>query len=388
MIPAWAWRSPAAGRILATRDLGVILRAFRQAHRLSQQQLADLLGYDRTYICMIERGRRSVTDRRTLALIARKLAIPPHVLGISDQADADFASMLQFAASAIRLADVARLSGRAADSVSELWPLIARLEARMAEGHAEREVAILLARARTSFGVSLGHVLPDERLATAARWTGKALRITRQLDDPLLLAYVLRMHGNELRKASHPTAAIVRLQNALRISDDLAGQGAGLILLARAAAEAGHTALFADAISRSMRLLDATPEHSALFSAFTIREVRIRGLLATGQTAAAVTLATSTPQASPPPTPQWRVIERITTADVLASAGDTAAAAEMLSDAVSQAETLRLPHQVQRVIRLTSHSPGLTRQPVTGQARAALSRLRAELEVGPAAATA
>ena len=32
---------------------------------------------------MIESGRRSVTDRGTLARIASTLAIPPHVLGIA-----------------------------------------------------------------------------------------------------------------------------------------------------------------------------------------------------------------------------------------------------------------------------------------------------------------
>ena len=37
--------------------------AVRHASGLTQQQLADLLGYDRTYISMIECGRRTVTDR-------------------------------------------------------------------------------------------------------------------------------------------------------------------------------------------------------------------------------------------------------------------------------------------------------------------------------------
>jgi len=62
----------------------------------------------------------------------------------------------------IRLADIARHGGRAADAVSELWPLITRLEARIAAGHAEPETMRLLAQARVSFGVALGHLLPEE----------------------------------------------------------------------------------------------------------------------------------------------------------------------------------------------------------------------------------
>jgi transcriptional regulator with XRE-family HTH domain len=58
--------------------VGAILRGYRHASGLTQQHLADLLGFDRTYISMIERGRRRATDRGTLTHIARTLAIPPH----------------------------------------------------------------------------------------------------------------------------------------------------------------------------------------------------------------------------------------------------------------------------------------------------------------------
>jgi hypothetical protein len=169
-----------------------------------------MLGYDRTYISMIESGRRNLTDRGTLAHIARTLAIPPHVLGIADPDNVDFAAMLAFGTSVIRLAQIARQSGRAAEAASELWPLITRLEARAAAGNAEPETMSLLAQARMSLGVALGHLLPDERLATAALWTGRALRIAWHLGDRPLLGLVLRMHGNELRKAGHPGAGIIR----------------------------------------------------------------------------------------------------------------------------------------------------------------------------------
>jgi len=80
-----------------------------------------------------------------------------------------------------------------------------------------------------------------------------------------------------------------------------------------------------------------------------------------------------------PPTPQWRVIERITTADVLARAGDDHTAASMLSAALSDAATLRLPHQIQRIIRLTGQPGVLAGHAIREHARAALTHLDVQL---------
>ena len=365
----------AAGRGKPGADLGTLLRSYRHASALTQQQLADLLGFDRTYISMIECGRRSVTDRGTLAHIATTLAMPPHILGIAAHDDADFTSMLAFGTSVVRLADVARHSGRAAEAVSELWPLITRLEARVFAGQAETEMMRLLAQARVSLGVALGHLLPEERLATAARWTGRALQIAWDLGDRELLAFVLRMHGNELRKAGYAAAGIVRLRQSLQIDDQPARKGAGLVLLARAAAESGQAELFDAVAGQCIHALKSAPRQGVLFNAFTVREVRLRGLLATGQITQAVDLAENFVAGDGPPTPQWRIIERITAADVLARAGNEQSAASMLSAAAADAETLRLPHQIQRIIRLTRPPSVLTWQPVREQALAALTRL-------------
>jgi transcriptional regulator with XRE-family HTH domain len=355
------------------------LRGYRHAGALTQQQLGEMLGYDRTYISMIESGRRNVTDRGTLAHMASTLAIPPHVLGLAGPDDADFAAMLAFGISVIRLARVARQSGRAAEAVSELWPLITRLEARVAAGYAEPEAMNLLAQARMSLGVALGHLLPDERLAAAARWTGRALRIAWHLGDRPLLGLVLRMHGNELRKARHPAAGIIRLRQALQADDHPVRQGAGLVLLARAAAESGQADMFDAAISRCARALQMASQQDVLFNPFTIREVRLRGLLAVGHTAQAVDLAGRYPADSGPPSPHWRVIERITTAEVLARAGDEHTAETMLTAAISDAETLRLPHQVQRIIRLAGEPGVLAGRTVGQQARTTLTRLDRQL---------
>jgi hypothetical protein len=121
-----------------------------------------------------------------------------------------------------------------------------------------------------SLGVALGHLLPEERLATAARWTGRALRIAWSLGDAELLAFVLRMHGNELRKAGYAAAGIVRLRQSLQIDDQPARKGAGLVLLARAAAESGQAELFDTIAGQCVHVLKSAPRQEILLNAFTV----------------------------------------------------------------------------------------------------------------------
>ena len=106
-------------------DLGVVFREYRRVSGLTQQQLADALSFDRTYISMIEQAACACTDRRTLAHVAQALGISPHVLGITDAADEDFATMVEFGASVIRLADVARHTGMFDVAISECLRLLA-----------------------------------------------------------------------------------------------------------------------------------------------------------------------------------------------------------------------------------------------------------------------
>jgi hypothetical protein len=129
-----------------------------------------------------------------------------------------------------------------------------------------------------------------------------------------------------------------------------------------------------------VQALRSTPGHEVLFNTFTVREVRLRGLLATGRTGQAVDLTERFAAGDGPPTPQWRVIERITTADALARSGDEHAAAKMLSAAICNSETLQLPHQVQRIIRPTGQSGVLTGQrPLASRLKRALTRLDRQL---------
>ncbi|MFH8987134.1 helix-turn-helix domain-containing protein [Streptomyces sp. NPDC017940] len=370
----WHWATPQAQTVLATRDLGAILRFYRAVNGLNQTELGTLLGYDKTTVSAMELGKRAVNDTDARRHVAERLRLPAHILGVTDPADTDHRAMLQFGESAVRLAEIARQSGHASEAVAELWPLVARLEARTEDGHAERDVLRLLAQARVGLGVALGNVLPEERLPTAARWTAKSLEIARYFDDPAFTSNVLRMHGNELRKARLTGAAVQRLQHAATIAPDQDACAAVLPLLARAAGALHDGPLFDAVLRETDQLLDHA-EHTSMFNPYALHEIRLRGLIATGRTRAAIQLADQAPAPTMAVAPQWRVIELVTVAHVRLIGDDGPGAAECLNGALGEAVRQRLPHQLQRIIRTAAH-----RLPdVRDAAAAALDRMRQEM---------
>lgn len=347
----WLWSSPQAAAALRGRDLGQILRAYRRINRLSQERLAGTLGFDKTYISMIETGRRAIHDVGTLRHIAHTLGVPVHVLGVTEADDATYLAMVQFADSILSLAEIARQSGRAVDAINELWPLVARLEARAAGGFADQESLRLLGRGRSALGIALGTVLPEEKLATAARWTGQALVVAERLEGGTTLAERLAMHGNELRKAGRVTAAVSRLQRAVTVAGGSPSRITACAMLARAAGELGHAELFDQAIDAYRRQLENADGTGMFGSWFTFREMFARGLTAAGRAAQAARLLAEGPTTASP-APQWAVIEHVTTGEVLLAVGDRHGAEESLLAGVSAAETFRLPHQIQRALRI------------------------------------
>ncbi|MFB7741901.1 helix-turn-helix domain-containing protein [Streptomyces sp. NPDC056132] len=370
----WRWATTQAQLVLNRGDLGTILRFYRRVHGLNQTDLGALLGYDKTYVSALELGKRRIDDVPSLRHIATQLQLPPHTLGVTDPADADHRAMIQFGASTVRLAEIARQTGHASEAVSELWPLVARLEARLEDGHAERVVLHLLGRARIGLGVALGNVLPEERLGTAATWTLKGLSLAAYTDDPDFTGHALRMHGNECRKAGLRGAAVDRLTRAVAFAPTDAARAAALPLLARAAGVLGNAPLFDQTMQQADRLLDHVT-HTSLFNPFALHEIRLRGLADTGRVDVAIQLTESSPAPTLTVAPQWRVIELVTVAGIMLAAHDLHGATTALDAAVSEATAQRLPHQLQRVIRTAEG-----RLPeVQGTAADALERLRSEM---------
>jgi hypothetical protein len=166
-----------------------------------------------------------------------------------------------------------------------------------------------------------------------------------------------------------------RLVAAASLAPDRTSRVAVLPLLARAAGALGNAPLFDCAVQETSRLLDQV-DHTSLVNPVALHEIELRGLIGTGRTREAILRAE---QAAPSPTtaiaPQWRVIELITTGKVRLLGGDTRGATELLTQAVNEARTLRLPHQLQRINRAGGH--GLAE--VNEAAAQALSQLRTEM---------
>ena len=365
------WLRPDAQAALATGQLSRILAAWRRITGALQSEVATALGYDASYISLIESSRRDITNVGERRRIAAYLGIAPHVLGVTDVEDADYRTMLAFGESTLRLAGVARNAGRPAAALNELWPMVLRLEDRVHQGHVEPAMISLLARARSALGVYLGDILPAQGLAISAQWTARALTLTEHLADADLHAQALRSHGNELRKSGDVDGAVRRL----RQSAEIAGEGMRptvLVALARAAAEAGADDLFDSTVAAAEGLAAESPP-SPLFNLEIVAEVRLRGLLHLGRRIeTAKELWQQAGQASHS-APQWQAIALITTCEALAATSEVADAERLLPEAIAAARACRLPQQVQRIVGLAARVPGL--EVIAAESRAALREL-------------
>jgi transcriptional regulator with XRE-family HTH domain len=77
----WLWTPPQP--ISGNTSVGRLLKAYRRTRGLTQQQLADKLGFDQSYVSKVESGRRAIHDVSTLRHIARHLSLPPEEVGLA-----------------------------------------------------------------------------------------------------------------------------------------------------------------------------------------------------------------------------------------------------------------------------------------------------------------
>jgi transcriptional regulator with XRE-family HTH domain len=63
-------------------DVGLVLAAFMEQQGLTQEQLADRLGVDRTYVSKVLSGKRQISDVGRLRQVARTIDVPPERFGL------------------------------------------------------------------------------------------------------------------------------------------------------------------------------------------------------------------------------------------------------------------------------------------------------------------
>ncbi|AEH08722.1 MULTISPECIES: helix-turn-helix domain-containing protein [Protofrankia] len=77
----WLWTPP--HQTTRSTGVGLLLRSYRQTFGLTQQQLAERLGFDQSYVSKVESGRRAIHDISTLRHIARRLSLSPEDVGLA-----------------------------------------------------------------------------------------------------------------------------------------------------------------------------------------------------------------------------------------------------------------------------------------------------------------
>ncbi|MEU5193605.1 helix-turn-helix domain-containing protein [Streptomyces scabiei] len=82
-VPEGFWTHPEITQALATRDVGVLLRFFRQHTGASQTQVGSLTGLSQSDVSAFERQLRQATSLDVLGRIAAGLSIPGMLLGIT-----------------------------------------------------------------------------------------------------------------------------------------------------------------------------------------------------------------------------------------------------------------------------------------------------------------
>jgi transcriptional regulator with XRE-family HTH domain len=74
--------TPAQPRPRDGSDAGVVLAAFMEHQGLTQAQLADRLGVDRTYVSKVLSGSRQIRDVGRLRQVARTIGVPAERFGL------------------------------------------------------------------------------------------------------------------------------------------------------------------------------------------------------------------------------------------------------------------------------------------------------------------
>ena len=158
------------------------------------------------------------------------------------------------------------------------FPRVRRTGGRATAGASPR---LLRRRAR--------HLLPDEQMATAARWTGRALRLAGTSTAvtcwrPSCACTAMSFAGRHC-SGHDPAAAVSAVERSPRRPWRRAGSAR------RAAAESGGCGPVRYGRWAVRQAPNIDEGHQDFFNAFTVGEVSIRGPRATGRTGQAVDLA-------------------------------------------------------------------------------------------------
>ncbi|SRR6266566_1855467 len=312
--PTWLWDSQPIRKALARRDVGAAMAIFRVAAGLSQQALADIMGWSQSQVSLIEKAKRdTLFDLRELLHFADMVEMPRAALapvlagepdatfdvdGLDERADGaeedvdrrSFGGFAAGAAAAFVLPDVAvpprvtaahvRYLRACADSLWRRDQAVGgaailkqavrhwrRARRMLDESDYSEAVGRDLLGTASSLGVCAGWLAFDAgNVALAHRMYSEALPLAGSANDPVLTVHVLEKLSMLSSYVARTRGSRGFARDALRFADQAAHAARhepmsrlqALIVLRRAAAVSvlGDRPAFQTAITDARRELD------------------------------------------------------------------------------------------------------------------------------------
>jgi transcriptional regulator with XRE-family HTH domain len=344
-------------------DIAEAMKRYRREHQLTQTQLAQRLRFDQGNISRIESRKKKIVDVAELHRLAGLLDVPPEQLGVTSNKDERPIGLPDPARTLteIRRARHLRVAGHplqahhALDNVRATLPLVGEVASRS-------EAALVTSEWCLADAWALAEILPDQQLSRIVDLMMLACRngVADDLDAPS--AYLLGTLGNHLRIAGQPVRGLNLLLQAAQFDTNPEEVVATAIQLARAAADARRYDEFTVAVRQAKNALERCTLFSGLINQYAVDEVEARGLFQAGQHRAALHIVEHRDRAAGfVANPQWRIIFATTQAQILASDGWHDDSVSLLHDAARAAAAVRLPHELQRILRISRSGMRQTR---------------------------
>lgn len=329
------------------------IKNYREKTKISQAQLAEMLGVGQSYISRVEKGDRVPQNIRFIDRINELIG---KVMPAEKQADIsqiyqkDEHRSLGGVRAILRLASIAREAGKADDAIFELREAINFLcnddeVVNITSG----ERSELLIQAEMQFGVALGDTLFDAQHSAPTHYLHSAWRRSVESENKTVEAKVLRRLGNEYRKSGNYARAEECLSRALDAADPGEERGLSAVCLARLAMVSNQEREFFKFVRIAERELDRTKQQTMTFNPVSVGEVRIRGQETFRRLTRAYIDELKDSQIVGI-APQWSVIREITIGSAILNIGEKEEAQSYLENGFKGALLCAIPKQAKRAI--------------------------------------
>ncbi|HVB60881.1 MAG TPA: helix-turn-helix transcriptional regulator [Ktedonobacteraceae bacterium] len=340
-----------------------VLKEYRKAHNLTQEQLACELHMEpRTYRAY-ETGEYSLTNINELRRIADLLGIEPERLGIVSSAHIPYSSEeIEAVIEHIwSLIDASRLY----EARNTIEHLIQNLRTQIATE--DKEVLRSFARAYHTAGYVVSEATRANESYAAIRYYEQMEAIARTLNDDALLNIALTYQGDMFRRLGSITKAITYLEAARDTTPqaDSAARGNGIQLLARAYLRKGDLGHFEQAMAEAEALAStfdpAASSTQGHYNLGTVYEEYGRSYTELGQTQKALDYLDRA-QSALPPTKFWELLVVTSRAEAFVKGGEFHVGVQMAIEAAEQIQAAGIQRYMDRIYGIQQYLDRLTRE--------------------------